>query len=1125
MTVKYVNEMIAVGHPCPEPNFRQRESNRQAVLDRQPESKNNDRQPEQNPFVLLDQQIAAHRRHDKKETWLGHGLSFASRVGGEADQSLKNMEALREKLRGQQEVGANKAQRDIEKQIEQLVKADRQILAWKDGLSHYGGSFLKTALLFMPGRMALAGTVALHGLDQARMGDPFKLQATDLVLGGLKGYAVRTVMQKVGETSLGVATKGATIGLTNTAAEIALTRATYTNTATGEFSAAGGLGNIAKNAFDPSARLLDASTFVIAHGLVKTGNVWSNGALERSPLLSTMANGGSFGFTSGSASELMRQKEAGENFDLSRILVSGVTQAAIDTFAAAPGGIMARNGQIKSQKLSVEQYYGRQLTLLEGSKILANLPGSAVTRQASVLEATGNQASAVKPTIDEITAEKPETKARSTENGSKTQRRFELAANQLEEANQNHNGKYDWDAPETLALPQRPEEPLADMVNRIGKHETVIEEHAVPVADDTLVFKNYEDYCNRGLTLEQRPVRLYTVAGTDIQIAVAEKYAASLERARDLQLEAERNKDPEAWAKLAKEPMFNTLRPEHIPALLAELPDGGALFVKRINLHYGEESILNRWLRQTYDSEFKAAGQANKFDSSIELFDGKRDRIDRAREIFVHEWAHLVKFSMPEVSRLFNLACVLEEHGFYQRRYALRNTDENWAVHFEKALRADSHELLELEMEAPIRLAIFGRTLRKVLDATPMEKRGVYHDRFELRAKFIEEEVLPEAIDQLIELQKHPNARYRKTAMKLLGALGGERELEYLPFLAKNQDPKTAVFTFEAASQIGQRHPESWLRHLVFMSGVESAVRNLATDQLANMLVKEKLPAETRCRLDSDARRIVYLKAANQTLAQGNMRRTIELVDAAVQTVESKGFYGYDDYEQTLMGVNRICHSMTSRFRAAQAEQLIDRLMVRKVLGDDHPLTGLLLSTKAYLQETQGHKDQAIATYHKALEIAKVNSGPYCPQAQQIRKSLSWLLLENGQVAGAGSLYDFLLEKCPKPKHDARRLAELKDVAGTFTAWSQHSYAEKLLRQADKMLEGQQTEERADVLNNLGTCLWQQRRPFEAAQVFRSELALREQLSPANTEVAHTLKIAHLQSMIKLAYEQAASPQ
>lgn len=209
----------------------------------------------------------------------------------------------------------------------------------------YGTNFIKSATLFLRGRLGVAGTLASYALDQMRPGDSAATQLADGTLGSAKGLAMRGVFNKLGTTQVDFATKGIMLGTTSRLADSALSRQTYLDEK-GQFSFGDGLGRIKDTAFNPAALTADVVTFGIAHGAFRGGNLLSNGALERSPLASTILTGTTFGASSGAYTEINRQKQNGEQLDIGKIAQRALIQGGLDSIAAIPGGMQARTAAV-----------------------------------------------------------------------------------------------------------------------------------------------------------------------------------------------------------------------------------------------------------------------------------------------------------------------------------------------------------------------------------------------------------------------------------------------------------------------------------------------------------------------------------------------------------------------------------------------------------------------------------------------------------------------------------------------------------------------------------------------------------------------------------------------------------
>jgi hypothetical protein len=295
-------------------------------------------------------QIEAHKKQDASRSLLGQAVDAVWRSD---DRSLQQMEALLAEGEQKAKAGDTAGLASMEKNIQERIKADQQAVATQDQVSGYGTGFLKTAALFMRGRLGLAGTIALYGFDQLRPADDWRTQLADFSLGGLKGAGMKGLFTVLGQKEVGIAAKGVGLGVGSRVLDLGLTRQTYLST-DGSFSPGSGLGNVVRGSLDKSALVADVVIFGAAHGLLKGANNLTGEAIKRSPFASTVLTGTTFGLSSGAWNELERQRRAGEEFDLGKIVKSSLIQGALDTAAASAGGIQAaRSAGMRSQHFRV----------------------------------------------------------------------------------------------------------------------------------------------------------------------------------------------------------------------------------------------------------------------------------------------------------------------------------------------------------------------------------------------------------------------------------------------------------------------------------------------------------------------------------------------------------------------------------------------------------------------------------------------------------------------------------------------------------------------------------------------------------------------------------------------------
>lgn len=204
----------------------------------------------------------------------------------------------------------------------------------------YAADAIKAVPLFMAGSHgSYAAAALLYGLDSAKSGTSLSQQMTDFGLGAAQGALTKGAFQMIGKTDLGIAGKGVLMGASSRALGIGLNSSTYMNN--GSLDLGGGLANVAKATFNPTSMVTDAVVFGAAQGLFKGVNAATGGALENSKLLSTMATGGTFGFSSGAVGEIQNEQKTGQSLDFGKILGKGLIEAGVMSIAAAPGGMQA----------------------------------------------------------------------------------------------------------------------------------------------------------------------------------------------------------------------------------------------------------------------------------------------------------------------------------------------------------------------------------------------------------------------------------------------------------------------------------------------------------------------------------------------------------------------------------------------------------------------------------------------------------------------------------------------------------------------------------------------------------------------------------------------------------------
>jgi hypothetical protein len=228
----------------------------------------------------------------------------------------------------------------LDKALGVVIKND----AWERNVAEAA----KTGAIFFGGKVGVAATIALYGLDQIKVGDSFAEAAVDATLGVAKGTALRGVYAVAAARDFGIAGQTLTLGLGSRALDTGLNRQTWTDSKTKSFSMEQGRATMLQTALDRPALLADLGSFAVGGALSGAVNKFAENSLRSSPLWRTTLTGGAFGLATGSTSEIRREQDSGEKFDITKILSAGGKQAIFSAIAVAPAGMQAgravRNG-------------------------------------------------------------------------------------------------------------------------------------------------------------------------------------------------------------------------------------------------------------------------------------------------------------------------------------------------------------------------------------------------------------------------------------------------------------------------------------------------------------------------------------------------------------------------------------------------------------------------------------------------------------------------------------------------------------------------------------------------------------------------------------------------------------
>ena len=303
----------------------------------------------------LQNEIDSYGKDQQSESLLGKAVSKVTHAFWHKDEdALANLQSLRDEAARKRASGDTAGLQSMELQINQSIKTSQDARTTEQEISQYGSGFVKTAGLFMRGPVGIAGTVLLYGADQAKADGHM---GRDFALGMVKGGATKGLFEILGKSEMSVGLKGATLGFSSRVLDLGLSADTYKN----------GLGDGAQRILSGAANPLALTGDVIAFGAgSKLMGLTEGTSLANSKMLGTMLTGGAFGLSSGASGEILKETAEGKGYKFNKIFHSGslsaslgefvketgeydfrkvashaLIQGALDTVAAAPGGIQA----------------------------------------------------------------------------------------------------------------------------------------------------------------------------------------------------------------------------------------------------------------------------------------------------------------------------------------------------------------------------------------------------------------------------------------------------------------------------------------------------------------------------------------------------------------------------------------------------------------------------------------------------------------------------------------------------------------------------------------------------------------------------------------------------------------
>jgi hypothetical protein len=284
------------------------------------------------------------------------------------------------------------------------------------------------------------------------------------------------------------------------------------------------------------------------------------------------------------------------------------------------------------------------------------------------------------------------------------------------------------------------------------------------------------------LQLVPTEVRVYRAPGLP-EIVVPEEYAARLERYQQLAKDAlRRNSIGNDALRELSDPQYQGLRarltPERLAAYLRSMPE--PRYFDRVHLS-GAANPYDMYYRARHArAGFQQSTMDSVFDTGETSLYARNDS-GCVTEDLLHEWSHHLERRRPIETRMFQLASSLEAGQWGPRPYA-DDPHEQWAVLVgEHALHPDGTRSLALLQEAPLRAAVIGETLKRVLEEVSEAERGPYHGSYMERAELLCNEA--RSIAQCILLEsaaQNPGTTAADQAVKLLCYIGTEGQVSGL---------------------------------------------------------------------------------------------------------------------------------------------------------------------------------------------------------------------------------------------------------------------------------------------------------------------------------------------------------
>ncbi|CAN5188887.1 hypothetical protein BH11CYA1_BH11CYA1_29840 [soil metagenome] len=269
----------------------------------------------------------------------------------------------------------------------------------------------------------------------------------------------------------------------------------------------------------------------------------------------------------------------------------------------------------------------------------------------------------------------------------------------------------------------------------------------------------------------------------------------------------------QAGLALTKHPLGFRALPEDMVPILQSLPNPN--LIKELVLS-DQPDFSNAYYSHKYGQpNFRAAADVSHA-GVVTHYEANRG--NNLLEHTYHEWAHLTKWASPELSKLFDMATIVDKVStnvdyaasraarvddlahpnvekntiYFSREHASRTPDENWAVaKGELFMSPDPDGLWEFAHQAPVRALALSTALEASFIQRKNAPRTEQDNVLLERIKMVDQVSRPLAIQALSEHLQSGSPEQRYTAAKMLSLYGDATAIGALRKAA--QDPKNQV--------------------------------------------------------------------------------------------------------------------------------------------------------------------------------------------------------------------------------------------------------------------------------------------------------------------------------------------